>query len=48
MREIVADIELGGGGSEGVREFFQGGDPYVVVVRGRDVGTDPEDGAAPD
>ena len=42
---IVVDFDLGGGVSEGVRAFFQVGDPGGVVVWGGDVGTDPQDGA---
>ena len=45
---VVADFEPGECGSEGVRAFFQGGDPGGVVVWGRELGTDPQDGAGPD
>ena len=48
MGAVVADFEPGGGGSEGVGEFFQGSDPGGVVVRGGDVGTDHQDGAVPE
>ena len=42
------DFEPGGGGSEGVGENFQGGDPGSVVLQGGDVGTDPQDGSVPE
>ena len=42
------DFDPGGGGSEGVGAFFQGGDSGGVVVRGVDVGTDLQDGAGPE
>ena len=45
---VVADFDPGGGGSEGVGKFFQGGDTGGVVVRGGDVGTNPQDGAGPE
>ena len=48
MGAFVAYFEPGGGGSEGIGEFFQGGDPGGVVVWGRDVGTDPQDGVGPE
>ena len=44
---VVAGIEPGGGRSERVRTFFQGGDAGGVVVRGGDVVTDPQDKAGP-
>ena len=43
--EVVADFGPGGGGSEGVRTFFQGGDIGSVVVRGGYVGNNPQYGA---
>ena len=42
---VVADFQPGGGRSEGVGVFFQGGDTCGVVVWGGDVGTNPQDGA---
>ena len=45
MGAVVADFELGGGGTEDVREFFQGGDPGGIVVLGGNVGTNPQDGS---
>ena len=48
MSSVVADIEPVGDRSEGVGEFFQGSDPGGGVVRGRDVSTDPQDGAGPE
>ena len=45
---VVADFYPGVGGSKGVGEFFQGGDPGGFVVRGGDVGTGPQDGAVPE
>ena len=42
---VVADIDPGGGGSEGVGTFFKGSGIGSVVVRGGDVGTNPHDGA---
>ena len=45
---VVADFETGGGGSNGVWAFFQGGDTGGVVVQGGDVGTNPQDGAGPE
>ena len=44
---VVAYIDPVGGGSKGVRTFFQGGDTSGVVVWGGDVGTNPQDGAGP-
>ena len=41
-------FEPGGGRYEGVGVFFQGGDPGGFVVRGRDLGTDTQDGAVPE
>ena len=41
-------FEPEGGGSEDVRTFFQGGDTGGVVVWGRDVGANPQDGAGPE
>ena len=45
---VVADFELGGGGSEGAGTFFQGGDTGGVFVRGRDVGYNPHNGVGPE
>ena len=45
---VVADFDLGGGESEGVGAFLQGGDTGGVVVRGGNVGTDPQYGAVPE
>ena len=45
---VVADFEPGGGGSEGVGIFFQGGDTGGVVFWGGDVGTNLQDGAGPE
>ena len=42
MGAVVADFDPGGDRSESVREFFQGGDPGSVVVRGGELGTDPK------
>ena len=42
------DFDPGGGGSEGVGAFFQGGDSGGVVVWGVYVGTDLQDGAGPE
>ena len=47
MGAVVTDFYLGGGGSKGVGTFFQGGDTGGVVVRGGDVGTNPQNGAGP-
>ena len=46
-RTVVTDFDPGGGRSEGVRTFFQGSDTGGVVVRGGDMGTNPQDGAGP-
>ena len=49
-KELVAVIsysEPGGGISEGVGKFLQGGGPGGVSVRGGDVVPHPEDGAGP-
>ena len=48
MGEVVIDFEPGGGKSIGVGTFFQGSDPGGVVVQGREVGTNPQDGAGPE
>ena len=48
MGADVADFDPGEGRSEDVRSLIQGGDPGGVVVWGRDVGTDPQDGAVPE
>ena len=45
---VVADFDPGGGISEGVGAFFQGGDPGGVIFWGGDVGTDPQDEAGPE
>ena len=45
---VVVYFDPGGGVSEGVGAFFQGGDPGGVVVWGGYVGTDPQDGAGPE
>ena len=45
---VVANFDPGGGGSEGVRTFFQCSDIGSVVVSGRDIVTNPQDGASPD
>ena len=42
---VVADIEPGGGRYEGVGTFFLSGGVGGVVVRGGDVGANPQDGA---
>ena len=44
----VTDFDPGGGRFEGVGTFFQVGGTGGVVVRGGDVGTDPQDGAPPE
>ena len=41
------DIEPRGGRSEGVGAFFKSSDAGGVVVRGGDVGANPQDGAGP-
>ena len=41
------DIEPGGGIYEGVSTFFYSGDAGGVVVRGRYMGTNYQDGAGP-
>ena len=48
MGAVVAYFESEGVISEGVRAFFQVGDPGGVVVCGGDVGTDPQDVAVPE
>ena len=45
---VVADFDPGGGRSEGVGTFFQGGETGGVVVWGGDVGTKPQDVAVPE
>ena len=44
---VISDSELGGGISEGVRKFLQGGGTGSVAVQGVDVGPHPKDGASP-
>ena len=44
---VILDSELGGGISEGVGKFLQGGVPAGVAVRGGDVGPHPKYGAGP-
>ena len=43
---VVADIDPGGGGYEGVGVFLSG-DAGGVVVRCGDVGANPKDGVVP-
>ena len=45
---VVADFEPGGGRSEGVGTFFQGGETGGVVIQGGEVGTNLQDGAVPE
>ena len=45
---VVAYFDPGGGRSEGVGKFFQGGDTGGVVFWGVDVGTNTQDGADPE
>ena len=47
MGSVVADIETREGGYEGVREFILSGDADGVVVQGRDVGVNSQDGVGP-
>ena len=44
---VISDSEPGGGRSEGVRKFLQGGGTGGVAVWGGDVGPHPKDGAGP-
>ena len=44
---VISDSEPGGSRSKGVGKFLQGGGTCGVVVQGRDVGSQPEDGAGP-
>ena len=45
---VISDTELGGGISEGVGKFLQGGGTGGVAVRGGDLGSHLEDGAGPE
>ena len=47
MGAVIADIEPGGGGSEGVETFLQSGVAGGVTVRGGDMVAYPSDGAGP-
>ena len=48
MGAVVAYFESGGGRSKGVGIFFLDGDIDSVVVRGGDVGTNPQDVLGPE
>ena len=44
---VIADIEPGGGGFEGVGAFLQSGVAGIATVWGRDLGAYPSDEAGP-
>ena len=47
MRAVISDSEPGGGRSEGVGKFLQGGGSEGAAVWGVDMDPHPEDGEGP-
>ena len=47
MGAVVADIDPGRSGSKVVGTFFKGNETGSVVVQGRNVGTNHQDGSVP-